>query len=332
MDLGHLSEFAHPSITFVPEGHPRLMHKLTQTITLLGIASALTAFIAADASATLFFSSGPPNGFASEPPNFANCGQCHSGTDINGGSGSFSISGLPAEYTPGGGPVTLTLTLDDPGQTRWGFELTALDESGMGVGTFTITDTMNTQLSASAGREYIKQTSTGSYAGMSGPVSWSVDWTPPAAAGAGTVNFFATGNAADFNFSTSGDRIYSTATSSAESGAVHPDLTLTLQPHDTLVTGGDVLTVPGRVRNHTGALQNVAVVSRAVLPNGSFFPASGFLLPPIALSIPASGLDTAVMVHNIAPTTPAITVTYQGIVGMAPSTVIDIDEFSLTVF
>jgi len=89
--------------------------------------------------------------------------------------------------------------LEDPGQRRWGFELTDL-----GGGAFTITDNDNTQLS----NVYVKQTSQGTFNGtMNGPVSWSVEWVAPADP-PDSIIFYAAGNAADGNRNTQGDYIY----------------------------------------------------------------------------------------------------------------------------
>jgi uncharacterized repeat protein (TIGR01451 family) len=151
------------------------------------------------------FSSGPPDG-RTGAPNEGFCTDCHSGTPTNG---SISISGLPTQYDVAT-TYTITVTLQDPGQQRWGFELTAVDENGDGIGKFTIIDAVNTQLSDNVGtqRDYVKHTSAGSYAGTAnGPVTWQVEWTSPALI-FGDVAFYVAGNAADNNNATTGDNIY----------------------------------------------------------------------------------------------------------------------------
>lgn len=92
---------------------------------------------------------------------------------------------------------------------RWGFELVALDDSNNQAGTITITDTTNTQSSVTGGKTYVKHTSTGTYPGTPNSGTWSFDWTPNA--GYGDVTFYAAGNAANNNGSTSGDLISTTS-------------------------------------------------------------------------------------------------------------------------
>lgn len=153
------------------------------------------------------YSSGPPDGRTGAPGE-GNCTQCHSGT-VNSGDGSFLLDG-PAVYEPGE-TYTLTATLQDPGQSRWGFELT-----DQGTGTL---DTIDGTTQVSGG-QYIKQTSSGTFNGTDdGPVAWSFEWTAPEA-GTGDVGIFAAGNAANGNGGTSGDFIYLSSITIEESTAL----------------------------------------------------------------------------------------------------------------
>lgn len=169
----------------------------------------LTILILLALSSVLWaFSGGPMDNMAGEPPAFNNCTFCHVTHDLNSGDGYMYIDG-PTEYTPGE-RYTVTVTLYDPGQSRWGFELTALYGNNQQAGTFVVTDEINTQLSDNPGSspDFIKQTSAGTFAGTeNGPVSWSFDWIAPSPA-AGTITCYATGNAADNNGLQSGDYIY----------------------------------------------------------------------------------------------------------------------------
>jgi len=163
------------------------------------------------------YSSTPPDDMAGNPPDNMTCKSsgCHNSFDLNSGDGSMSIDNVPAAYVPGETYV-LTVTLSDLGQRRWGFELTAMDENNQKAGTFVVSDATNTQLSDNAGTnpDFVKHTRNGTYAGTNdGPVSWTVDWIAPSPA-VGSVTFYAAGNAANNNNSTSGDYIY-TATATA---------------------------------------------------------------------------------------------------------------------
>lgn len=156
-------------------------------------------------SAEVMFSGGPGDGRTGAPGE-GSCLDCHSGSP---GDGSVLITGVPPSYTPDM-TYTVTVTLQDQGQSRWGFELTAKDASANGAGSFTVTDAVNTQLSdnSAPSADYMKQTSAGTYNGTAnGPVTWQFDWTAPST-DVGTITFYAAGNAANGNGSTSGDFIY----------------------------------------------------------------------------------------------------------------------------
>lgn len=177
-----------------------------KTIKSIMAIAVVGAGLIATAGGETMFSSGPQDG-RSGAPGEGLCTDCHSGT-ANSGSGSVSITGVPAGYSLNT-TYSLTVTLSDPTQQRWGFELTAIDAAGDGAGAFTVTDAVNTQLSdnAAPARDYMKQTSTGTYAGTGGSASWQFDWTAPAT-DVGTVTFYVAGNAANNNGSTSGDLVY----------------------------------------------------------------------------------------------------------------------------
>ena len=74
------------------------------------------------------FSSGPPPGYTGAPlEEPAACAECHVPPDA--GTGHISID-APFTYVPGHTyPITVTHTNTDPTRLRWGFELTALDDS-----------------------------------------------------------------------------------------------------------------------------------------------------------------------------------------------------------
>lgn len=187
------------------------MYPIARTSVCLLLFIACILFGAAAVVADTDYSGNPPNAKTGAPGEGL-CTQCHSGS-ANSGDGSFQISVAPSIYVPNQ-VYTVTVTLADPGQSRWGFELTALDgteATSEKSGDFTITDAANTQLDHDAGfnRDYVKQTSTGTYNGTSnGPVSWEVQWTAPSDA-VEPVTFYAAGNAANGG-GTSGDFIYTT--------------------------------------------------------------------------------------------------------------------------
>jgi hypothetical protein len=168
----------------------------------------------------------PPTGVTGAPGE-GTCMQCHFGGEVFDGSLSISV---PPEYAPGQS-YTITVTLQDPGQSRWGFELIPLrrDESTQALvmaGSLTNLSLLTTIQETVKG-QYVSHTSNefdfgepdGTFAGTpDGPVSWSFSWTAPQA-GSDTVSFYAAGNAADNSGSPGlGDFIYTASAISVEGG------------------------------------------------------------------------------------------------------------------
>lgn len=150
---------------------------------------------------------GPDDGYAGNPPLFLECTLCHYSYPVNSGDGSLALLNLPASYVAGS-TYTLALALSDPGQMRWGFEVTALDPSGDQAGDLVVTDAFATQLSDNPGSsaDFLKQTQDGTYFGTpNGSPGWSFDWVAP---NAPSVTFYVAGNAADGSEEPSGDYIY----------------------------------------------------------------------------------------------------------------------------
>lgn len=154
----------------------------------------------------------PINGRAGEPPNNSSCIACHSSNPINSGEGDLQLLNIPATVVPGQ-TYDLTVELLHPGQSRWGFELTVLDEAGNAGGTLVPTDTTRTQLSHdnARNRDFLKQTLAGTDAGTPGPARWNFQWTAPPVFGA--VTFYFAGAAADNSGTVQGDFIYTRSVS-----------------------------------------------------------------------------------------------------------------------
>ncbi len=310
------------------------MVSTSRNLLALTAAGGLTALLVSPAVALLRYPWGPMDGAASEPPLYTNCTLCHnSGGPVNSKDGDLLISGLPGEYTPGA-TYTLVIQLSDPAQQRWGFEITALDRNGAPAGGFMISDAVNTQLSVdpSTGNQYVKHTTTGTFAGAPGGATWSVDWTAPAA-GTGTVYFYASGNAANWDNNQTGDFIYNAAATIAEGGAAHPDMTLVLQPASAFVTAGDLVNLHATVRNHTQVRSSIWVVTQATGPGGtSTFPPGGSLTPPVKLDLDPQGQADVHFDLFLPATVPPGTWRMTGAIGLPPATVVDRYEFDLTVY
>ncbi|MBS1787751.1 MAG: hypothetical protein JST85_08520 [Acidobacteria bacterium] len=140
---------------------------------------------------------------------------CHVGNNnVNTGGGTLTIAGLPSNYSLGQS-VDVTVTLALSGRTRFGFEVTAIDDQGRQAGTLTVTNSQRTQLTIPAvvagnPRQYITHREAGTLSANQN--SWTFRWTPPAQS-VGRITFYAAGNAANNNGSESGDLIYTTSVS-----------------------------------------------------------------------------------------------------------------------
>ena len=129
----------------------------------------------------LAFAGGPPTGATGSVIfNQASCAQasCHIGT-ANSGTGTFTMTGVPANYVLGQA-YTVTVTLQQTGQRRWGFQLSARARSnGQSVGTLQQGIDGFSQLQTLGGIHYVAHNASGTRAGTAGPVSFQVRWTAP---------------------------------------------------------------------------------------------------------------------------------------------------------
>ncbi len=183
---------------------------------------------------TSAFSSGPPPGQTGAPGE-TTCVSCHFSFPINSGSGTFAITGLPATYTSAQ-EVDITITLTQSNRLRYGFQVTALTDSGAPAGTLIVTDASRTQLiQGGGGRTYIEHTGNGVAPSATNQGSWSFRWRAPASS-AGRITFYAAGNAANGNFSSDGDFIY-TATAVTQPAAQPSPAITNLNPSSATAGG-----------------------------------------------------------------------------------------------
>ena len=162
------------------------------------------------------FSSGPPPGYTRAPGEEPEaCAECHLSPG-DAGSGQISITAPPI-YVPGQTyQITVTHTNPDPTRLRWGFQLTALDPSDEKAGELLNINPVLTQIiqgGPGGNRQYIEHAAGGTFINQTGGASWTFNWTAPPA-DVGVVTFYAAGNHANNNGSSSGDYIYFTFTSS----------------------------------------------------------------------------------------------------------------------
>lgn len=180
-------------------------------LTLFGMAIILLS------SLLLGFSKGPlpqlSGGFQEKT-----CLACHNSFDLNQGrrqGGVFHLAGIPRSYRAGT-VYPITVRIGQPGQSQWGFQLSARFASSAGqAGQLTPVD-QQTQVEEKGAVQYIGHTAMGTQSGASeGPVEFVFNWTAPDPS-EGPVLFNAAGNASDASGDPSGDYIY---TAGAYSGA-----------------------------------------------------------------------------------------------------------------
>ena len=171
--------------------------------TIFSISAVLLLLSVAGNSNVFAFSFNPPDELTGAPGE-DNCTQCHAGNALNAAGGSLMLT-VPETYLPGQ-VYDIVVNLSRSGQSRWGFEMTALNSNGARAGTFATADA-NTQLEEVKSKQYIQHTSTGTAQGKRNANSWTFKWTAPSN-NVGPITFYAAGNAANGDFGTSGDYIY----------------------------------------------------------------------------------------------------------------------------
>ncbi len=195
------------------------------------VAACVTALLLPLTALLLAFSSGPDprmtGGFGEQT-----CLQCHNSFQLNEGrtrGGVFYLQGVPERYRPGE-TYPITVVIGQPGQQRWGFEISArLAGNGQQAGELVPSDAQS-QVRTAGRVQYAFHTATGTRQGeQNGPVTFGVDWTAPQQA-LGDVLFNASGNAADGDGNTTGDFVY---TASAYSmAAAEVDMVPLAQEHE----------------------------------------------------------------------------------------------------
>jgi hypothetical protein len=154
-------------------------------------------------------------------PGEANCTECHSDFSLNSGTGGITISGVPAFYVPNQS-FNITVTTSQSDAVIYGFQMTAIDNLGRQVGSYTLPNQNPAQLQTMDGvvdgitRKYIHHTSDGVIPTMFGSKSWTFSFTAPPQR-VGKISFYAAGNAANSDGGTSGDYIYATSKSALSS-------------------------------------------------------------------------------------------------------------------
>ncbi len=194
------------------------------------------------------FAGGPPTGATGSVIfNQPSCNQanCHAGSAVNSANGSLTLAGVPANYLLGQA-YDLTITINQPNQRRWGFQMSARARtSTASVGSFQSVDGF-TQLQnlGTPSIQYIAHSAAGTRAGTAGPVSFQVRWTAPAT-NVGEVVFSVAGNAANNDSNNTGDFIHFRETSSQPPGSAAGPTITAISPNSGSVNGGTPVVITG---------------------------------------------------------------------------------------
>ena len=174
-----------------------LLNKLNKTFFLCGL---LVILCVASSTSVFARAANPPNK-STGAPNEGTCASagCHTGNNLNAAGGSLMLS-VPDNYTPGA-EYDIVVELTRAGQSKWGFQMTALNNIGTRAGTFAISDANTQQVEEEDSKQYIE------HKAASGTNRWAFKWTAPSS-DVGPITFYAAGNAANNNFWLTGDYIY----------------------------------------------------------------------------------------------------------------------------
>lgn len=164
-----------------------------------------------------------PSASHTDAPGEDNCSSCHVSFPINTGGGSVTITGLPHDYLPNQQiPITVRTTHENG--TAYGFQMTAIDQLGRTVGTFTLPNENPAKSMTLSGlvnnqvRIYVEHTADGLFT-SAGSNAWSFTWTAPAQR-VGKISFYAAGNGSNGDGSPTDDYIYTRSTATLSGSAI----------------------------------------------------------------------------------------------------------------
>ena len=176
-----------------------------------------------------------------------NASGCHVGNTLNafsvGTLTPLSLAGLPAAWTPGQ-TYLLTVTISRTGASRYGFQLSAVTDSGnQQAGTLAVpTGVSRISVITSGGVQYAQHNQTNSF--LAATTTFTVNWTAPASASTGTVRFNLAGNAANGNVQSTGDFIY-TRVDRVDPAAVTPPADPSIRSYTLANRGSSLLRTDG---------------------------------------------------------------------------------------
>jgi hypothetical protein len=170
--------------------------KIALSLLLVTTAMVMTNTMTSEADGN---TSAAPASKTGSPGDGGNCTSCHAGT-------ATTVPGLITSNIPVTGYVpgqvyTITGTVSMSGKTKFGFEISPQNATGVKKGTMTVTSSTTTQLISTG--KYITHKTAGT-AFSSGTATWSFNWTAPPA-GTGNLTFYGAFNITNSSNTNSGD-------------------------------------------------------------------------------------------------------------------------------
>lgn len=192
---------------------------------LISIAAFLSVFLFANY--TVYKTAGSHPGSTGAPGD-KTCAQkgCHEDASVvinPVGVNTFNFSSIDSSYIPGQ-TYTLTINVQKPATTKFGFELVALkDADTTDTGLLILIDAVRTQLinsvASNGSRNSITHKTAGTPALSTNSTQWAFKWVAPSI-GTGPVTFYYATNCTNDNGANTGDAIYLSSFKIKEKGAI----------------------------------------------------------------------------------------------------------------
>jgi len=241
-------------------------------------------FIIGTPQRTIGYLTGAPGFKANDPSSgFANCTGCHSGMGaaVNNVAIANITTNIPATgYVPGT-TYQITANVVYAGKTKFGFEVSPQNSSGIQKGTIGISDPTNTKVVST---KYVTHTASGNSG--SGSRSWSFNWTAPVV-GTGTVGFYGSFVVGNNNGSESGDLTY--ITSKTVNEAQPCTITASITAPDTVCTLDTTTLVASSTPTAASYLWNNGATTSTIIGLGGTY----------TVTVTAPGGCTATATKNI---------------------------------
>jgi hypothetical protein len=246
----------------------RATHLLLTTFTTLIITGLVTIGYAKD--------DGSPSGNTGSPGDDQTCARvdCHTGS-------ASERAGLIATDVPASGYLVgetylVTVTIDEPGGQRFGFQSSPQNLDGDEMGEMSLIDATETKFTG--GGKYITHTLSGTDGTDS--KTWTFNWTPEEATG--DVTFYVAVNAADDDGEATGDKIFTSSVRVSEDPNNTPlsiqdinDITFDING---ITTDALSLTIASPLNNEM-IIDIIDIQGRIVAANKYAFTNGNFLVP-----------------------------------------------------